>query len=196
MKNAAGSSKRHSKFGVSLWAKVEPIEIPFSKLLEPKGSASQMDANPLKTNRKHPYSKVRLDALIKDCIEVKKLSFTDTVIALAVSPTTVRRVCRTLKLGRYRDEVPSELRSNSSQTPYGWKVHLGLLEKDPAEWRNVEFMFRVRNLGFSLHEIAAELTKRNIPTKNGGKWFAKSVSQILKRNAKHLTTRTQEDQSL
>jgi hypothetical protein len=85
---------------------------------------------------------------------------------------------------RYNDQIPSELRSNSSQQPYGWKSVNGVLEKDPAEWRCVEMMFKFREEGLSLHKIAAELTLHKVPRKNGGKWFAKSISQILKFNEK------------
>ena len=136
----------------------------------------------LKLQGKLPKSKVELAALIKDAFEVRKLSFVEVILELGVSPTTVRRICRTLKIGRYSDEIPSELKSNSSQQPYGWKSVNGILEKEPSEWQCVEIMFHLHEGGLSLHKIAAELTQRGIPTKNGGRWFAKSISQILKFN--------------
>jgi len=169
---------------VTDWLKVEPIIIPIRKEILSSNTSSTIAANTLKLKDKIKYSKQKLESLVRDCIVVQKLSFTDTVITLGVSPTTVRRVCRTLKIGRYNDQIPSELRSNSSQQPYGWKSVNGVLEKDPAEWRCVEMMFKFREEGLSLHKIAAELTHRKIPTKNGGKWFAKSISQILKFNEK------------
>ena len=110
----------------------------------------------------------------------------ETILTLGVSLTTVLRVCRTLKIGRYSDQIPSEMRSNSSQQPYGWKSVNGVLEKEPSEWRCVELMSQLREQGLSLHKIAAELTHRKVPTKNGGRWFAKSISQILKFNEKSL----------
>ena len=132
------------------------------------------------------YSKAKLEALVRDCIEVKKLSFVETIITLGVSLTTVLRVCRTLKIGRYSDQISSGMRSNSSQQPYGWKSVNGVLEKEPNEQQCVELMFQLRTQGLGLHKIAAELTHRKIPTKNGGKWFATSISQILKFNEKFL----------
>ena len=135
-----------------------------------------------------PLSKQELAAKIKEAFEVEKHSFVEVVIGFGVSPTTVRRICRTFGIGRYSDQIPSELRSNSSQQPYGWKSANGVLEKEPTEWQCVELMFQLRSQGLSLHKIAAELTHRNIPTKNGGRWFAKSVSQILKFNEKFLKT--------
>jgi hypothetical protein len=171
---------------VTHWYKVEPFFIPFRIKLYSKSGSGATIANSSKLNQKVTYSKAKLEALVRDCIEVKKLSFTDTILELGVSLTTVLRVCRTLKIGRYSDQIPKTLISNSSQQPYGWKSVNGVLEKEPREWQCVELMFKFRKQGLSLHKIAAELTHRKIPTKNGGKWFAKSISQILKFNEKFL----------
>ncbi len=168
------------------WLKVEPIFIPFKIALNAAFSTSQIASNSLKLNHKIKYSKAKLEALVRECIEVKKLTFVETIITLGVSLTTVLRVCRTLKIGRYSEQIPCGMRSNSSQQPYGWKSVNGILEKEPSEWQCVELMFQLRHQGFSLHKIAAELTHRKVPTKNGGRWFAKSISQILKFNEKFL----------
>ncbi len=170
--------------GVTDWSKVEPIFIPIQTLVKSKFSSTSNPANLLTTSQKSNYSKAKLEALIRECIEVKKLTFVEIIVTLGVSLTTVLRVCRTLKIGRYSEQIPSELRSNSSQQPYGWKSMNGVLEKDPDEWHCVELMFQLRSQGLSLHKIAAELTHLKMPTKNGGRWFAKSVSQILKFNEK------------
>lgn len=174
------------KNGVTHWNKVEPIFIPFRLNLTVKFATNSTASNSLKLKQKMAYSKAKLEALVRECIEAKKLSFTDTVLELGVSPTTVRRICRTLKIGRYSDQIPLERRSNSSQQPYGWKSVNGILEKEPSEWQCVKLMHQLREQGMSLHKIAAELTDRKIPTKNGGRWFAKSISQILKFNEKFL----------
>jgi len=49
-------------------------------------------------------------------------------------------------------------------------------------------MFKSLEKGHSLHKIAAELTQRKIFIKNGGKWVAKSITQIFKFNENFLTT--------
>ncbi len=172
------------------WSKVEPIFIPIKKLINAYCKNTQSADKSSKRLHKSNYSRAKLEFLVRECIEVKRLSFTETILTLGVSLTTVLRVCRTLKIGRYSDQIPSELRSNSSQQPYGWKSANGLLEKEPNEWRCVELMFQFRSQGLSLHKIAAELTHRKIPTKNGGRWFAKSISQILKFNEKFLNNQT------
>jgi len=104
---------------VTGWLKVEPIFIPFKIALNAAFSTSQIDSNSLKLNHKIKYSKAKLEALVLECIEIKKLTFVETIIKLGVSLTTVLRLCRTLKIGRYSDQIPSEIRSNSSQQPYG-----------------------------------------------------------------------------
>jgi hypothetical protein len=124
--------------------------------------------------------------LVRECVEVKELSCTDTTIELGVSPTTVRRVCRTLKIGPYREQIPSERRSKSSQIPYGWKRVNGVLEKDPIEWDWIEQMQQFRREGKSYHWIARQMELLGVKTKNSGKWHAKTISQILILNAPHL----------
>lgn len=158
------------------------FDLSIPSILNLRGTAP----NNLNLNGKLPLSKQELAVKIREAFEVKRLSFVEVILELGVSPTTIRRICRTLKIGRYSDQIPSELRSNSSQQPYGWKSVNGVLEKEPSEWQCVELMFQFRNQGLSLHKIAAEFTHREIPTKNGGRWFAKSISQILKFNEKFL----------
>lgn len=168
------------------WNKVEPFHVKFHISLNELLARSSIASNSLKLKQKIKHSKAKLEALVSDCMVTRNLSFVDTILELGVSPTTVRRICRTLKIGRYNDQIPSEHRSNSSQQPYGWKSINGVLEKEPNEWRCVELMYQLRSQGLSLHKIAAELSHRKVPTKNGGKWFAKSISQILKFNEKFL----------
>lgn len=99
--------------------------------------------------------------------------------------TTVRRVCRTLEIGPYAPSGPGIKRS-SAQCPFGWTSQKCRLVKDAAEWRWVERMAALRQAGSSLHEIARHLTDLKVPTKNGGRWFARTVSQILKFNELHF----------
>lgn len=127
-----------------------------------------------------------LETQIRQLIEVKKLPFSEVVVRLGVSPTTVRRVCRTLKIGRYSEQVPSKLISNSSQVPFGWKTTNGVLEKDPNEWKWIEQMHQFRLEKKSFHWIARFMTQKGVKTKNGGQWFAKTISQILKRSKEFL----------
>ena len=174
------------KNGVTEFQSIGQIAYSFDRPISTTNSHHNLGRFYSNLQGKLPLSKQELAAKIEEAFEVEKLSFVDVVISLGVSPTTVRRICRTLGIGRYSDQIPSELRSNSSQQPYGWKSVNGVLEKEPSEWRCVELMFQFREQGLSLHKIAAELTHRKIPTKNGGKWFAKSISQILKFNEKFL----------
>ena len=102
--------------------------------------------------------------------------------------TTVRRVCRTLKLGRYELKKPGAITPRSSQIPYGWRRDGGGLCHHPEEWSLVLEMKWLRERGLSLHKIAAKLNDDGVPTKNKRRWHAKSVSQILEFNAPILKT--------
>jgi hypothetical protein len=55
-----------------------------------------------------------------------------------------------------------------------------------AEQKVIARMAEARRTGLSLHAIARALTAEGLPTKNGGRWHAKSVSQILECNARLL----------
>jgi hypothetical protein len=169
---------------VTGWLSIEPIFIDFSVMIPPVSRLYINEPNSKKSKDKLPITKLKLSELVRECIECKKMSFVDTVLYLGVSPTTVRRICRTLKIGRYREQIPGEIKANSSQVPFGWNSVNGFLEKNPDEWRCVEMMFKFRGEGKSLHWIANEMIKMGVKTKNGGKWYAKSISQILKFNEK------------
>jgi hypothetical protein len=90
-------------------------------------------------------------------------------------------VCRTLHLGVYGKRVsvesPNRL-SRSSQAPYGWDVVQGELVANPEEQQWILKMMEM-SAEQSLHAIAKFLGQSCAPTKNGGKWHAKTLSQIL-----------------
>lgn len=70
------------------------------------------------------------------------------------------------------------------QTPYGWKRELGRLVPHVAEQKLVARMVEARHAGLSLHAIARAFNEEKVPSKNGGRWHAKSISQILECNAR------------
>ncbi len=96
------------------------------------------------------------------------MSFVDTVLYLSVSLTTVRRTCRTLKIGRYREQ------SHGDQ---------GQFLASTLRMEYVEMMLRFLTEGRNLYWIASELSRMRVNTKNGGEWYAKTVSQILQKTA-------------
>lgn len=57
-------------------------------------------------------------------------------------------------------------------------------ELDVSEQKIIGRMREARRDGVSLHAIARALTSEGVPTKNGGRWYAKSISQILECNAR------------
>jgi site-specific DNA recombinase len=67
-----------------------------------------------------------------------------------------------------------------SPTPYGYNRKGDNLTINSEEQQTVKLIKALREEGLSLGKIAAELSERNIPTKNGRQWYASTVSYILK----------------
>ncbi len=65
--------------------------------------------------------------------------------------------------------------------PYGFNLADDgeTLIPNPQEKKALEIMQELRNRGLSLRTIARELESRGIKAKNGGKWHAKVISQIV-----------------
>ena len=74
------------------------------------------------------------------------------------------------------------------QVPYGLRLADDgrTLVKDEAERRALADVRRLRSEGWSLRGIAAELTRRGVPTKNGGaRWTHTTIAEILNREPHH-----------
>jgi DNA invertase Pin-like site-specific DNA recombinase len=70
--------------------------------------------------------------------------------------------------------------------PYGYRVIDGAvktLEEDPDEQRAVELIAELRDRGYSLRKIAAELNTRGIPSTTGGAWIHTAVKKVCDRIA-------------
>jgi predicted DNA-binding protein YlxM (UPF0122 family) len=65
--------------------------------------------------------------------------------------------------------------------PFGFDFLNHLLVKNKAEQDAIRMMRQYRAGGLSLREIAGELNRRPIPTKNNGIWHANSVREVLAR---------------
>lgn len=71
----------------------------------------------------------------------------------------------------------------SAVVPFGYKEIEGRLEVVKAEAKIVAEINRKRAAGNSMHLIAKELNEQGVKGKQGGKWYASTVSCILKRAA-------------
>jgi site-specific DNA recombinase len=72
-----------------------------------------------------------------------------------------------------------------ARTPYGFDRAGELLRPNPAEQAVIAQVRRWHATGLSLHGIARELTRRQVPTKRGGRWYAATVRYLL-RNALYV----------
>lgn len=164
---------------MTLWSVVEPIWLDFDAEVDRFIVSKDGAIRPADTLGKKAIPRAELSARIRGLIEEKSYSISQLAKELGISVTTVRRVCRTLNLGPYRVLESSKRRSRSSQLPYGWDVVQGELVESPEEQKWITKMKKMREAGESLHAIARFLNSNAVPTKNGGKWHAKTISQIL-----------------
>lgn len=65
-------------------------------------------------------------------------------------------------------------------TPYGYNREGDALQENAQELKTVALIREWRQEGKSLREIAEELTRRGVATKQGGKWHASTVNYIIK----------------
>jgi len=69
-----------------------------------------------------------------------------------------------------------------SPVPYGYDREGDNLQPNKEEQKAIALIKKWRKKGWTLQKIAAELTKRGIKTKRGGKWYAGTVRYILENN--------------
>lgn len=172
---------------MSPWVACEPLTLEFSEDLPIENCKSPNQSKQLKSQKVSNRSRDNIANEICRLVSDKKMEIEAISTQLGVSLSTVRRVCRTRKIGNY-SVASDRIVSHSSQAPFGWAVTQGQLHKNEKEWEWVVEMHRLRSLGTSLHKIADTLTSQDVATKNGGRWFAKTVSQILTFNRPHLTS--------
>ncbi|MDH0826576.1 recombinase family protein [Acinetobacter johnsonii] len=68
-----------------------------------------------------------------------------------------------------------------SHTPYGFDRNDDDLIPNPIEQDNIQIMKKYRELGYGTRKIATLLNKSDIKSKHGGKWYSKTVEQVLNR---------------
>lgn len=171
------------KNGVSVWSVVEPLLLDFDLPIPTANTRHDGRSKSVKTRGKGLVSRADIKERIRRSVGADGRSISQAAGGLGMSLTTVRRVCRTLGIGPYLRRKDGDIPSQSSQVPYGWERRGAGLRRHPDEWTRVLEMHRLRKQGLSFHKIAAHLTDTNVHSKNGRRWHAKSVSQILEFNA-------------
>ncbi|MBI2606461.1 MAG: recombinase family protein [Deltaproteobacteria bacterium] len=178
------------KNGVTVWSVVEPLWLDFHADIAPPSLPFSYKSKSLESKEKDAISNIELRAKLERLLSRKKRSLEQAAAEVGVSVTTVRRVCRTLGLGRY---APSARRkgvlSRSSQVPFGWVAEHGVLREAPSEMKWVRAARNMRAKRKSYHAIARHFQERGVPTKNGGRWHAKTIYQIFNFNSRTPTRR-------
>lgn len=70
-------------------------------------------------------------------------------------------------------------------TPFGFRVAADgrLLEPDPAEQRILEIIRGLRDTGFTLRAVSAELNRQGYQTRGGGRWQHPNIANLLRAHA-------------
>ena len=95
-----------------------------------------------------------------------------------VSHSTVIECLR--RLGIHDKSLKERVRYQG-QISFGYNYRNGKLEKNQEEQEVIRIIKQLRASGLLLREIARELNKRLVPTKNNGIWQANTVNTILSR---------------
>ncbi len=172
--------------GVTVWSVAEPLVVDFEIDVDRYHLRKDGSIKPVDSIGKKLVPKSLLEPKIRELIGDNGMSISRVAVELGVSVTTVRRVCRTLKIGSYKPLPVDAIVSRSSQAAYGWDRYEGILQRHPEEWAWVCKIFEWRGQGMSLNQIAKELVKFSVPTKNGGSWHRKTVSQIIVFNCRYI----------
>ena len=69
-----------------------------------------------------------------------------------------------------------------SPVPFGYDREGDDLKPNPEEQKALKLIKKWRAAGRTLEAIAAELTKKGVKTKRGGKWYAGTIKYILENN--------------
>jgi hypothetical protein len=85
--------------------------------------------------------------------------------------------------------IPAQLRKFGIQkekspprvVPFGWSWKNERIVKNAKEQAVIREILRLHACGKSLKEIAAELNRRKIPTKDKGSWWHSTVGRVLRR---------------
>ncbi len=117
----------------------------------------------------------------------KKLSKREIARILNVNHSSV--IQRLREFGIYRpEENPNKKNKIKGQIPYGYDYKNGKLVKNKEEQEVIRKIKQMRATGLSLREIARELNKKLIPTKNNGIWQANTIRKILQREKEKIAT--------
>jgi hypothetical protein len=65
----------------------------------------------------------------------------------------------------------------------GWQTRPdGRLEPNEQERATLMLMWELRDAGFTLRGVAAELNARGVPTRRGNRWYHELISLLLSRH--------------
>lgn len=103
-------------------------------------------------------------------------SLVDVSKITGVASTTI---FNTMKRNRLKRRSPQEARKTNP--PFGYSWLSGKLVVNPVEYKTVQLIRDLHEYGMRPYHIEKHLNKQKIPTRNGGKWFARIITNIIQK---------------
>jgi hypothetical protein len=75
----------------------------------------------------------------------------------------------------------SALEARKKNSPYGYAWLSGQIVMNPLEYKNVLLILELSKMGKRPHQIANYLIKQGITPRRGKKWFARTITDIIRR---------------
>lgn len=131
----------------------------------------------------HPHEIIDLfpsikSRIIKKCVPLyeKGYSLADVSKMTGVASSSI---FNTMKKNRLKRRSRNEPRKTNP--PFGYSWLSGKLVINPVEYKTVVLIRDLHESGMRPYQIEKYLNERKIPTRNGGKWFARIITNILKK---------------
>ena len=93
-----------------------------------------------------------------------------------MASTSIFKVMKTLKRKRR-----SSQKARKTNPPFGYSWLSGKLVINPIEYKTVQLIQDLHDSGMRPYQIEKYLNERKVSTRNGGKWFARIITNILEK---------------
>lgn len=116
--------------------------------------------------------------IIKKCVPLyeKGYSLAQTSEITGVASTSIFKVMKTLKRKRR-----SSQKARKTNPPFGYSWLSGKLVINPVEYKTILLIRDLHESGMLPYQIEKYLNEQKVPTRNGGKWFARIITNIIEK---------------
>jgi hypothetical protein len=118
------------------------------------------------------------ERIIEKCIPLYEKGYSLAQVS-DMTGAAASSIFETMK--RHKRVVRSASAARKTNPPFGYAWLSGKLVMDPNEYKTIELIKTLYGSGMRPYHIEKHLNAREIPTRKGGRWYARMISSILKR---------------